>query len=106
ADLADNDPVGAHAQSVPHELADPDLALAFDVRRTRFERDDVLLLELKLGRILDRDDALVTGDERGHRVQRGGLTRAGTTGDQHVQLALDAGGEELRRLRRDRAERD
>ena len=33
ADLADDDPVGAHAQGVPDELADADLALALDVRR-------------------------------------------------------------------------
>src|SRR5207247_9757557 len=89
-----------------HQLADPDLALAFDVRRARFARNDVLLLELELGRILDGDDALVTGNERRHRVQRGRLTRAGTPGDEHVQLSLDAGSEELSSLGRDRAERD
>ena len=33
ADLADDDPVGTHAQRVPDELADADLALALDVRR-------------------------------------------------------------------------
>ena len=33
ANLADDDPVGAHAQGVPDELADLDLAAAFDVRR-------------------------------------------------------------------------
>ena len=33
ANLADDDPVGAHAQRVADELADPDLALALDVRR-------------------------------------------------------------------------
>ncbi len=59
ADLADDDAVGAHAQCVAHELADADLALALDVRRARLERDHVLLLELELGRVLDRDDALV-----------------------------------------------
>ena len=106
ADLADDDPVGAHAQGVPDELADADLALSFDVRRPRLERDHVLLLELELGRILDRDDALVTGDERRHRVERRRLTGTGTARDQDVQLALHAGGEELCRLRRDRPERD
>ena len=33
ADLADDDPVGAHAQRVAHQVADGDLALALDVRR-------------------------------------------------------------------------
>ena len=61
ADLAHDDAVGAHAQRVADELADADLALALDVRRARLERDDVALLELELGRVLDRHDALVAG---------------------------------------------
>ena len=52
----------------------------------RLERDHVLLLELELGGVLDRDDSLVAGDERRDRVQRRRLTGAGTTGDEHVQL--------------------
>ena len=87
ADLADDDPVGAHAQGVPDELADADLALALDVRRPRLERDHVLLLELELGGVLDRDDALVARDEGRDRVQRRRLTGAGTAGDEDVQLA-------------------
>src|SRR5205085_3413003 len=91
---------------VADELAEAKLAGAFDVRRARLEGDHMLLLELKLRGILDRDDALVTRDERRHRVQRGRLTGAGTTGDEDVQLALDARREELCGLGRQRAERD
>ena len=98
ADLADDDPVGAHAQGVADELADADLALALDVRRARLERDHVVLLELELGRVLDRDDALVVRDEGGQRVQQRRLAGAGAAGDQHVELARDAGGQELRGL--------
>ena len=58
ADLADDDPVGPHAERVANEVADADLALALDVRRTRLERDDVPLVQPKLGRVLDGDDAL------------------------------------------------
>ncbi len=76
ADLADDDAVGAHAQGVADELADPDLALALDVRRPRLERDDVALLELELGRVLDRHDALVARDEARERVQERRLARA------------------------------
>ena len=39
-------------------MALPDRALAFDVRRPRFQPDDVLLLQLQFGGVLDRDDAL------------------------------------------------
>ena len=97
ADLADDDPVGPHAQGVADELADADLALALDVRRARLERDHVLLLELQLGRVLDRDDPLVARHERRQRVQHRRLTGAGTAGDEDVQLALHARAEELRR---------
>ena len=58
ADLADDDPVGPHAQRVLDQVALGDLALALDVRRPGLEPRDMLLLQLELGRILDRDDAL------------------------------------------------
>ena len=106
ADLADDDPVGAHAQRVPDELADADLALALDVRRPSLERDHVLLLELELGGVLDRDDPLVARDEGRDRVQRRRLTGTGTARDEDVELPADARGEELGRLRRQRVERD
>src|SRR5829696_662059 len=105
-DLADDDPVGAHPQRVPDELADADLALALDVGRARLERDHVLLLELKLGGVLDCDDALVTGDEGRDCVQRRRLTGTCTTRDQDVELSADARGEKLGRLRGQRVERD
>ena len=106
ADLADDDPIGPHAQGVADELADLDLAHPFDVRRPGLERHDVVLLELKLRRVLDRDDALAGRDEGAHRVQRRRLAGARTTRDQDVELALHARGDELRRARSDGAERD
>ncbi len=63
AALADDDAVGAHAERVLHEIADRVLAAALEVRGARLERDDVRLLELELGGVLDRDDALVSGDD-------------------------------------------
>ena len=62
ANLADDDAVGPHAQRVADEIADADLALALDVGGARLEPDHVLLLELQLGGVLDRDDALARRD--------------------------------------------
>src|SRR6185312_7665118 len=62
--LPDDDPVRPHAQGVADELADRDRALPLDVGGAGLERDDVLLAELQLGGVLDRDDALVVRDER------------------------------------------
>ncbi len=106
ANLADDDPVGAHAKRVPYELPNPHLALAFDVRRAGLERDDMLLLQLQLGRVLDRDDALVVRDEAGQDVQQRRLADAGTARDQHVELAAHARRENVDELRGQRAEVD
>src|SRR5262245_24071132 len=106
AALSDDDPVGPHPEGVPDELADRDRALAFDVGRPRLERHDVLLAELELGRVLDRHDPLVVGDERGEDVQGRGLAGARAAGDEDVQAGLHAGAEEVEHVRRGRAEAD
>src|SRR5664279_102435 len=53
--FADHDAVRAHAQRIPDEIANGDLALALDVRRPALQSDEMLLLELRLHRVLDRD---------------------------------------------------
>ncbi len=62
--LTHHNPLGAHTQTVNHQIADGDLALTLNVRRARLERDLMLLAQLKLGSIFDRDDALVFGNKR------------------------------------------
>ena len=56
------------------------------------------LAELELGGILDRDDPLVLGDERGHDVEGGRLARAGAAGHEDVQAGLHAGPQEVEHL--------
>ena len=104
AHLADDDAVGPHAQRVPHQVADRDLASALDVRRPRLQPHDVLLLQLQLDRILDRDDALVAGDERRQHVEQRRLAGAGTAGDEDVQLRPHRRIEHRRDLAGQRAE--
>ena len=50
ADLADDDALGPHTQTVLDEIAHGDLAFAFEVGRARFETHDMRLLQLQLGR--------------------------------------------------------
>ena len=57
--LADDDPVGPHAEGVLDQVGRGDRPLALDVRRPGLQADDVLLLELQLGGVLDRDDPVV-----------------------------------------------
>ena len=88
AHLADDDPLGAHAQAVLDQIAHGDLALALEIGRAGFEAHHVRLLQLQLGGVLAGDDALVGVDEAGQAVEQRGLARAGAAGDQHV--AADA----------------
>ena len=106
ADLADDDAVGPHAKRVAHEVADRDLAATLDVRRARLESHDVLLLQLQLDGVLDRDDALVARDERGEHVEQRGLAGAGTARDEDVHLRPHRGIEHGRDLAGQRAEAD
>ena len=85
ADLADDDPVGAHAQRVLDQVADGDLALALDVGGAGLEPHDVRLLQLQLGGVLDRHGALAVVDHPRHGVEERGLARAGAAGDQDVE---------------------
>ena len=64
-------------------------ALALDVRRARLEAHDVSLAQHQLGRVLDRDDPLLVGDEAREHVEQRRLARAGAAGDDDVQAARD-----------------
>ncbi|MCY1419731.1 hypothetical protein D9M71_353270 [compost metagenome] len=64
------------------------------------------LLQLQLGRVLDRDDALVMRNETGQHIEHGGLAAAGAAGDQHVQPASHDRLEHQRDGRRQRASLD
>ena len=57
--LADDDSVGAHTQSVSHEVANGYRALAFEVGGAGFEGYDVFLLQAQFRGIFDGDDSFV-----------------------------------------------
>ena len=65
ARLAQDDAVGPHAQRVAHQRALRHFAAPLDVRRPGLQAHDVRLLQLQLGRILDRHDPLVDRDVAG-----------------------------------------
>jgi hypothetical protein len=64
ADFPNHDSVGTHPEGVADKLADPNFTTTLEVGGTTFQRDDMVLLELKLRRVFDRDDALLGGNER------------------------------------------
>ena len=103
AALADDDAVGAHTQRVLQQIAHGDLAVAFEVGRARLEPDDMRLLQLQFGRVLDRDDALAAVDHARQRVEQRRLARAGAAGDQDVEPAARGDLQHRRHRRRDAA---
>jgi hypothetical protein len=68
---------GPHAQAVLDQVAHGDLALALDVGRARLQAHDVRLLQLKFGRVLGGDHALVVIDVAGEAVEERRLARPG-----------------------------
>ncbi len=65
----------------------------------RLETDDVLLLHLELGRVLDRDDPLVGRDEPGEDVEKRRLAAARAAGDEDVEPRLHDAFDKLADLR-------
>src|SRR5437588_6279498 len=57
--LADEDPIGPQAKAVSKQLSNVQLAAALDVRRPVLEAHHVRVLELELGRVLDRHDGTI-----------------------------------------------
>ncbi len=89
--LTDDDPIGTHAEGVLDEVRRGDGTPALNVRRPRFQADDVLLLHAELGGVLDRDDPVIVLDEARKRVQQCCLARAGASGDDDVEPRLHDG---------------
>jgi hypothetical protein len=66
----------------------------------------VRLLEAQLGRVLDRHDSLLGPDERGQRVERRRLARAGAAGDEQVAAGGDRAPQRVAQRLRPGAELD
>src|SRR6202035_2606116 len=84
ANLAYDDALRPHAQTVAHEIAHRDLALTFEIRRPSFQTYDVGLLKLQLGGVFASDDALVRIDILGQTIEQGRLAGTGTARDKDV----------------------
>ena len=91
ADLADDDPVGPHAEGVDHQVAGGDQAAALDVLRPRLHPHDVLLVENQFGGVLDGYDPLAVGNGLGQRAEQRRLARARAAGNEHVLPAAHDG---------------
>ena len=94
--LAHDNAVRTHTQSVAHEVAHTDFALALDIRRTCFQRYQVILMQLQLGGVLQRHDTLRFRHIGRQHVEQRCFAGAGAAGNHDVQPAAHARLQELR----------
>ena len=73
AALPNHDAIGTHTQGVDKEFSLPNRSLAFQVGRTGLQPHNVRLLQLELGRVLDRNHALDGRNVGRQGVQHGRL---------------------------------
>jgi len=85
ADLADDDSVRSHTQSILNQIALGNLALTLDVGWPGFQTNGVWLLYLLFCGVFNGDNALVAGNECGHRIKQRRLACTGAARDDHVQ---------------------
>src|SRR5260370_29501294 len=101
ADLADDDAVGAHPETVLDQVALRDFAAAFEIGWARLEPHDMRLLQRQLGRILDSDDTFVFGNEGRETIEHRGLARAGSAADDYVEARANDREQELDQVPRE-----
>ena len=106
ADFAHDDAVWTHTQAVDQQLPLLDGALAFDVRRTGFQADNVLLRQAEFGRVLNGDQALVVGNVLRKNIQQSCFTGAGAAGDDDADARLYSRGQQLHHFRGDALQLD
>src|SRR5437870_3609729 len=82
AHLANDDPIGAHAERRSEKRTHVDGSGPFDARSTRFERDHVGLRKAELRGVLDGHDAFAVAHGERKRVERRRLAARGAAGDE------------------------
>ena len=81
SDFTHDDAVGAHTKAVDEQLALLDCAVAFNIRRTSFQADQVLLRKAEFRGVFDGDQALVVGNVLRKNIQQCRFTGASAAGD-------------------------
>ena len=103
AHLAQENPIRPHPQRRLEQVANRDGRHA-RLLAPGFQAHEVALVDLKLGGVLDNDDALLGRNKGGQRIQQGRLAGAGATRDQEVLSVSTARRRTCQQLRRERAD--
>src|SRR5437588_11538059 len=101
SDLAHKNAIGSVAKRRPQKIRDRDwwerlLVPKRHLRATRFKPNQIWLVEVNLGSLLDHNDAVARRNERSQSIPARRLACSCASGDQDVLLGCDRVGE-LRR---------
>ena len=75
--FANNDTIRAHPQRIAHQFTDTYYSMTFHIGKLGFEANDMILLKLQFGGILNRNDPFRCRDETRQNIQERGLARPG-----------------------------
>ena len=106
AAFADHNPIRTHPQRVANQIADGDRPPPLDIRRTRLQPYQMLLMKLQLRGILDRDNPFPVRQKGAQHVEQRRLSRSGTSRDQDILAHRHADRQKTDDVRRDRSEPD
>ena len=87
ADFAENDPVRTPSQSRLQKIVKRDLGL--EGIGLAFDSENVRLLDAKLRRIFDDDNALIVGNCLGHDIEKCGLSTCSSAADEQCLTAAN-----------------
>jgi len=88
--LTHDDAIGAHTEGVDHQLTLLHRAFSLNVGGPRFQAYDVVLVQLQLRGVFNRDDAFAIGNVGGQHVEERGLAGAGAARNQNVEARFHA----------------
>src|SRR5665811_506290 len=94
ADFTDHNAIGTEAKRVPKQRSQRDLPRTFSIRWPGLQADYVPA-KSQFGGVFDGDGTFLRVDLFGENVQERGLSRAGSTGDQQVQVVRHRRSEQL-----------
>ena len=95
-----DDAIGPHAQRILDQIPDGDGPAPLGIGGPRFQRHQVRMHQLQLGRILDRDQPLTHRNQVRQHVQQCGLARACAARDDDALVLLHTDAQEFHHRRR------
>ena len=83
ADFAYHDSIWTHPEAIAHQVSLGNLTATLDIDLAGLESNDVRLLQLQFSGVFDRDDPFALRNKCRHRIEQGGFSGAGCSGEHY-----------------------